>query len=162
MIPNASGCALELQTEHQGLQLHAVRPVGDGELPAGGEVDGQFHFRHQAEDMDASVEVLHYEETAYTGMRYGMEKYYPTWKIPADHTAVTTGINAYIQLFGNNPVVDKWTFSTNGVTINGYYAIPIIGFGPGNEIYAHAPNEKVPVSDLVAASAFYAAYAFII
>lgn len=113
-------------------------------------------------DMDASVEVLYYEEVAYTGLKYGMEKYYPTWKIPADHKVVTTGVEAFRQLFGKDPLVDKWTFSTNGVTINGYYGIPIIGFGPGNEIYAHAPNEKVPVDDLVAASAFYAAYAYLI
>ncbi|MBM3436673.1 MAG: M20/M25/M40 family metallo-hydrolase, partial [Bacteroidetes bacterium] len=49
---------------------------------------------------------------------------------------------------------------TNGVTINGHYHIPVIGFGPGNEEMAHSPNEKVPVNDLVVASAFYAAYVF--
>ena len=113
-------------------------------------------------DVDATVEVLHFEEVAYTGLKYGMEKYYPTWKIPSGHTAVTTGVEAFKQLFGKDPIVDKWTFSTNGVTINGYYGIPIIGFGPGNEVYAHAPNEKVPVSDLETAAAFYAAYAFLI
>jgi putative selenium metabolism hydrolase len=113
-------------------------------------------------DMDATIEVLHFEEVAYTGLKYGMEKYYPTWKIPADHKAVTTGVEAYTGLFGKDPIVDKWTFSTNGVTINGYYGIPIIGFGPGNEVLAHAPNEKVPVSDLETASAFYAAYSFLI
>jgi putative selenium metabolism hydrolase len=112
--------------------------------------------------MDATVEVLHYEEVAYTGLKYGMEKYYPTWKIPAEHTAVATGVEAFKQLFGKDPVVDKWTFSTNGVTINGYYGIPIIGFGPGNEIFAHAPNEKVPIDHLETAAAFYAAYAFLI
>jgi putative selenium metabolism hydrolase len=113
-------------------------------------------------DMDASVEVLHYEEVAYTGLKYGMEKYYPTWKIPADHKAVTAGVDAYKQLFKKEPLVDKWTFSTNGVTINGYYGIPIIGFGPGNEVMAHAPDEKVPIDHLEVATAFYAAYAYLI
>ena len=113
-------------------------------------------------DMDATVEVLHYEETAYTGLKYGMEKYYPTWKIEEDHTVVQTGVVAYENLFNAKPKVDKWTFSTNGVTINGYYKVPMIGFGPGNEVLAHAPNEKVPVDDLVKASAFYAMYAFLI
>ena len=89
-----------------------------------------------------------------------MEKYYPTWKIPAEHTAVTTGVEAYKRLFGKEPLVDKWTFSTNGVTINGYFGIPIIGFGPGNEVLAHAPDEKVPISDLVIASAFYAGFVY--
>jgi putative selenium metabolism hydrolase len=113
-------------------------------------------------DMDAVVEVLYYEETAYTGLKYGMEKYYPTWKIEENHTVVQTGVKAYKSLFNKKPKVDKWTFSTNGVTINGYYKIPMIGFGPGNEVMAHAPNEKVPVDDLVKASAFYAMYAFLI
>ncbi len=111
-------------------------------------------------DMDAEVKVLHYEEKAYTGLTYGMEKYYPTWKLPEDHPAVTKGVASFKSLFKKNPKVDKWTFSTNGVTINGFYNIPVIGFGPGNEVLAHAPNEKVPVEHLVHAAAFYALYAY--
>jgi acetylornithine deacetylase/succinyl-diaminopimelate desuccinylase-like protein len=34
--------------------------------------------------------------------------------------------------------------------------IPCIGFGPGNEIFAHAVNEHVPLADVVAATKFYA------
>jgi putative selenium metabolism hydrolase len=112
--------------------------------------------------MDAKIIVLYYEETAYTGKKYGMEKYYPTWKLEKDHPLVTGAQKTFRELFGKEPETDKWTFSTNGVTINGYYKIPCIGFGPGNEVLAHAPNEKVPVSDLVAASAFYAALAYFI
>ena len=111
-------------------------------------------------DMNAEVVVLQYEETAYTGLRYGMEKYYPTWKIAEDHPLVSSANDAFMGLFDKKPLIDKWTFSTNGVIINGYYKIPCIGFGPGNEVLAHAPNEKVPVSDLVAASAFYTALAY--
>ena len=106
------------------------------------------------------VEVLYYEETAWTGLKYGMEKYYPTWKIPVNHEIVQTAIKAHEKLFNKKARIDKWTFSTNGVTINGIYGIPVIGFGPGNEILAHAPNEKVPVDHLVAASAFYAGFAY--
>ena len=110
--------------------------------------------------MDAVVEVLQYEETAYTGLKYGMEKYYPTWKIEESEHIVKTGVKAFEKLFDKKPKIDKWTFSTNGIATNGMYKIPTIGFGPGNEVLAHAPNEKVPVSDLVAASAFYAAFAY--
>ena len=113
-------------------------------------------------DMDARVEVLYYDGVAFTGNHYGMEKYYPTWKIEADHVAVTTGEEAFEALFGKKALVDKWTFSTNGIALNGMYGVPTIGFGPGNEVLAHAPDEKVPVSDLVAASAFYALYAYMI
>ena len=41
----------------------------------------------------------------------------------------------------------------------GMHDIPCIGFGPGNEEQAHAPNEWTPVRTLVKASAFYASLA---
>ncbi len=110
--------------------------------------------------LNAKVEVLQYHEKAYTGLEYGMEKYYPTWKIPEEHPIVQTGIKSFQSVFGKDPLVDKWTFSTNGVVITGIHQIPLIGFGPGNEVLAHAPNEKVPISDLEKASAFYAAFAW--
>jgi len=111
-------------------------------------------------DFNAKVEVLDYSETAWTGLSYGMEKYYPTWKMEEDTEIVQTGVRAYEKVFGSKPKVDKWTFSTNGIMTCGTYKIPTIGFGPGNEVLAHAPNEKVPVSDLVVATAFYAAFAY--
>jgi len=108
--------------------------------------------------MNAKVELLNYEKTSFTGLKYGMEKYYPTWKIEEDHPVIQKGVKAYKDLFNQNPIVDKWTFSTNGVTINGLHKIPVIGFGPGVEELAHAPNEKVSIEHLVKASAFYAMF----
>ncbi len=110
--------------------------------------------------MNAKVELLNYEKTSYTGLKYGMEKYYPTWKIEEDHHVIKSGVKTFSDLFNQKPKVDKWTFSTNGVTINGIHKIPVIGFGPGNEELAHAPNEKVPVEHLVKASAFYALFCY--
>ncbi|MCH7963056.1 MAG: YgeY family selenium metabolism-linked hydrolase [Bacteroidetes bacterium] len=115
-------------------------------------------IKNIVEGMNAKVELLQYEETAYTGLKYGMEKYFPTWKIEEDHHVIQIGVKTFKELFNQDPVVDKWTFSTNGVTINGIYKIPVIGFGPGNEELAHAPNEKVAIEHLVKASAFYAMY----
>ncbi|MFO7874464.1 MAG: YgeY family selenium metabolism-linked hydrolase [Bacteroidales bacterium] len=110
--------------------------------------------------MKAQVQIMKYEETSFTGFTYGMDKYYPTWKIPEDHPVIQTGVKVFSDLFDQKPVVDKWTFSTNGVTINGFYDIPVLGFGPGNEVLAHAPNEKTPVDHLEKAAAFYAALAY--
>ncbi len=106
------------------------------------------------------AEVLRYEARSHTGLSYGMEKYYPTWLLDADHPAVAAGAAAYRALFGQQPRIGKWTFSTNGVTINGMHGIPTIGFGPGDEVQAHAPDERVPVDHLVRASAFYATLAW--
>ena len=112
--------------------------------------------REIVKDENANVELLNYSEKAYTGLQYGMEKYYPTWKIEEDHQVIQTGVKAFEELFKEKPAIDKWTFSTNGVTINGLYKIPVIGFGPGKEEMAHAPNEKVSIDHLIKASAFYA------
>jgi len=107
---------------------------------------------------NGEVKLLYYEETSFTGKKYGMEKYYPTWKMELDHPVVQNGIRAYKELFNADPIVDKWTLSTNGVVIRGVYGIPAIGFGPGDEVLAHAPDEKISIDDLVKASAFYAMY----
>ncbi|MCX8116585.1 MAG: YgeY family selenium metabolism-linked hydrolase [Desulfobacterota bacterium] len=116
-------------------------------------------IREIVQPLEGEVRVPYYEEIAYTGLRYGMEKYYPTWMLPEDHPALKKAKEVYVSLFHSDPIVDKWTFSTNAVTIQGLYGIPVIGYGPGNEALAHAPNEKVPIDDLVKASAFYALFA---
>ena len=66
-------------------------------------------------------------------------------------------VDSYAGLFKTDPQVDKWTFSTNGVSIMGRYGIPCIGFGPGHEDQAHAPNERTWKKELVDCAAVYAA-----
>jgi len=110
-------------------------------------------------DTDARITIPYYEGKAYTGNRYGMEKFYPTWIMPENHEVIQDGLAVFVALFNRKPAVGKWLFSTNGISIQGMYDIPVIGFGPGEEAMAHAPNEKVPVDHLVKASAFYAGYA---
>ncbi|MCF7923351.1 MAG: YgeY family selenium metabolism-linked hydrolase [Candidatus Marinimicrobia bacterium] len=105
----------------------------------------------------ASVEMYDYERPSYTGFRYPTEAYFPTWLIEEDHVTTTSLVDAYIGLFKEEPIVDKWTFSTNGVAIMGKYGVPCIGFGPGAEEEAHAPNEKTWKDQLVKAAAMYAA-----
>lgn len=106
----------------------------------------------------AKTVVPKYVERSYTGKVYPTEKYYPTWKLEANHPAVKASINTYRQLFAKEPVVNKWTFSTNAVAICGMHNIPCIGFGPGFEEQAHAPDEFCPVDHLASACAFYAAF----
>ncbi len=110
--------------------------------------------------IDAEVSIPYYEGNAYTGLKYGMKKYYPTWLMPEDHEMVKKGVETFSDIFGRVPQTGRWTFSTNGVTINGLFNIPVIGFGPGNEKMAHAPNEKIPINDLEKAAAFYAGISY--
>jgi putative selenium metabolism hydrolase len=104
------------------------------------------------------VSIPSYERPAYTGKVYPMEKFYPSWTVPADHPGIIAAIDAYRGLFGVAPDVDKWTFSTNGVAICGLHGIPCVGFGPGFEEQAHAPDEWIPTEHLWKAAAFYAWY----
>jgi acetylornithine deacetylase/succinyl-diaminopimelate desuccinylase-like protein len=78
--------------------------------------------------------------------------------VEEQHPACQALVAAYRSLFAKAPVVDKWTFSTNGIAIAGLAGIPCLGLGPGHEKEAHAPNESCPVDHLGAAAAFYAAF----
>ncbi len=109
---------------------------------------------------DAEIEVLTYSEEAFTGLVYPTEKYFPTWVTPSDSPWLKAAETAYNGVLGRVPKIDKWTFSTNGVAIAGMHKVPCIGLGPGNEVYAHAPNEATPVEHLTEAAAFYAALVY--
>ena len=105
---------------------------------------------------NAKVSMYTYERPSYKNLVYPTDCYFPTWVIPADHAATNATVEAYKGMYGE-PLVDKWTFSTNGVSIMGRHGIPCIGFGPGKEKEAHAPNEKTWKADLVKCAAVYAA-----
>ncbi len=102
------------------------------------------------------VTMYDYKKPSYTGLTYPTECYFPCWVLDEEHAACKTLVDSYKSLFSKDPVVDKWTFSTNGVSIMGRYGIPCIGFGPGAENQAHAPNEITWKKELVRAAAMYA------
>ena len=120
---------------------------------------------------DVKVSMYEYCRPSWNGCVYPIECYFPTWVIPEDHPVTKAIEESYRGLFGNErigsdvtlemrrarPLTDKWTFSTNGVSIMGRNGIPCIGFGPGAEAQAHAPNEKTWKQDLVTCAAVYAA-----
>ncbi len=119
---------------------------------------------------DVVVSMYNYERPSYKGLVYPIECYFPTWVIPEDHDVTKALEDSYKALYGDKrigpaktmpvreprPLTDKWTFSTNGVTIMGRNNIPCIGFGPGVEAQAHAPNEITFKQDLVTCAAVYA------
>ncbi len=110
---------------------------------------------------DAEIEILSYEVPSYTGLRYPMEKYYPTWVLEESHVLARAAVDTFRGLWDKEPVVDKWTFSTNGVATMGLKGVPTIGFGPGEEEVAHSVLERVPIQHLVDAAQFYAAFPLI-
>ena len=126
---------------------------------------------------DVKVSMYMYDRPSWTGEVYETEAYFPTWINKESAAHVQALIDAHHALFGTErqghtdadtardamhlragrPLTDKWTFSTNGVAIQGRYGIPCVGFGPGAESHAHAPNEITWKDDLVRCAALYAA-----
>jgi len=116
-----------------------------GLLPAGKEAD--FTIRR-----------LVWTEPSHTGAVYEYEQYFPAWAYPEEHSFVQAGVKTMKTLWNSDDCFGqgKWDFSTNGNYWAGKLNIPSIGFGPGNEIYAHAVNEHVSLADVVEATKFYA------
>lgn len=120
---------------------------------------------------DVIVSMYQYDKPSYSGCVYPIECYFPTWWIEEEDPICKAFLEAHKNLYGDKrigisettperqekPLLDKWTFSTNGVTIMGRNNIKCIGFGPGAESQAHAPNEKTWKQDLVVNAAVYAA-----
>jgi putative selenium metabolism hydrolase len=104
----------------------------------------------------AQVAMYGYDRPSYKGLVYRTPSYFPAWTIEESHPACQTLVACHKSLFNEDPIVDKWTFSTNGVAITGMSGIPCIGFGPGHEGQSHAPNERTWKRELVAAAAMYA------
>lgn len=121
---------------------------------------------------DVKVSMYMYDRPSWTGEVYETECYFPTWINKENAAHVQALVDAHKGLFGDKrmgpdsikelrkrPLIDKWTFSTNGVAIQGRYGIPCVGFGPGAESQAHAPNEITYKDDLVRCAAVYVAAA---
>jgi putative selenium metabolism hydrolase len=105
----------------------------------------------------AEIAVPEFREPSYTGLVYPMRKVYPSWLLPEEHPLVQMGLEARAQVLGERGRPGKWVFSTNGVATMGLHGVPTIGFGPANEVHAHAPSDQCPVGHLSPAVAFYAA-----
>ena len=119
---------------------------------------------------DVKVSMYMYDRPSWTGEVYETECFFPTWINKENAAHVQALVDAHHALYGeerigpdgamhlrHRPLIDKWTFSTNGVAIQGRYGIPCVGFGPGAESQAHAPNEITWKQDLVTCAALYAA-----
>jgi putative selenium metabolism hydrolase len=107
---------------------------------------------------DIEVEEMFYDTPSYTGFVFPVDKYYPAWALEDSHPIVQAGQETIRKLWGEPRPTGKWSFSTNGTYWAGKAGIPSIGFGPGDEEYAHTSLEQVPLKEVVVATEFYALF----
>ena len=105
---------------------------------------------------DIKVAELFYDDPSYTGFVFPVDKYFPAWAFEETHPLVQAGQRALEQLWHERRPSGKWNFSTNGIYWAGKAGIPSIGFGPGDETYAHSTLDQNKLDDVVQATEFYA------
>ncbi len=110
----------------------------------------------QRENLRAEVRIAQYQKSTHTGHRLSGEAYYPAWLLPAEHPLLLQAVASTERSLGRKSEVAIWRFSSDGVYTMGLAGIPTIGFGPGNSMLSHAPNEFIKLSDLLRSIPAYA------
>lgn len=87
-----------------------------------------------------------------------LKKFFNAWVLPKNHNLVESAVLSYKKAYQKNPEVMLWPFCTNGSFTMGDRKIPTIGFGPGEEKYAHVTNEQICFKDVLEAIKFYAVF----
>jgi putative selenium metabolism hydrolase len=108
------------------------------------------------EEVDASVSVTEYRTASYTGFDCRTRNIFPAWAMPQDHPLVQTVVRSVRETLGYRPRLGRWSFSTDGTYSAGVANIPTVGFGPGEERYAHTQDEQIRLNDVVDAARVYA------
>ncbi|MHA1220728.1 MAG: YgeY family selenium metabolism-linked hydrolase [Candidatus Heimdallarchaeota archaeon] len=111
-------------------------------------------------DAGAKVAIVQTGAKSYKNHAFTIEGYYPSWLMEKDHPLVIQACEAFTKQFDKDPVLSIWRFSTNGVATKGQFDIPTIGFGPGDERFAHTSEEHVPIDHLLQATEFYLSFCF--
>jgi putative selenium metabolism hydrolase len=108
------------------------------------------------EGVNATVSVSEYSGTSYTGHQMHARQHFPFWVTAEDDPLVVQALNVIEDVLGFVARKGIWDFSTDGVYTAGVAGIPTIGFGPGEERYAHTSEDQVRVRDIVSAARVYA------
>jgi len=126
--------------------------LGETEAKALAEIQGTI----AREGVEASVKVTEYRATSYTGYECRAKEFYLPWALDQDHPLVKATSKAIRETLGYWPKVGQWAFSTDGVYTMGRANIPTVGFGPGEERFAHTVDDQIRLDDVVAAARVYA------
>lgn len=96
--------------------------------------------------------------SSYTGISETIEHAVTPFWIAAQDTRLLAAQDALSSALGRQVPVDIWPFYTDGGFLHAA-GVPCIGFGPGDPAMAHVLDERMPVEQLLEATAGYMALA---
>lgn len=108
------------------------------------------------EEVDAEVLITEYRARSYAGYDCQTKATFPAWVMPDDSHLVQTMVRTVRETLGYRPRLGRWDFSTDGTYTAGVANIPTVGFGPGEERFAHTVEDQVQLNDVVDATRVYA------
>jgi putative selenium metabolism hydrolase len=106
-------------------------------------------------ELEAEVEIGRRMIRSYTGLELELDLVTPPFYIESDSSLARMTKEAATTFLGRKAQFKVWQFATDGP----YFAqkgIPTVGFGPGEERFAHSAQDSVRVDDLVLAAKVYA------
>jgi acetylornithine deacetylase/succinyl-diaminopimelate desuccinylase-like protein len=118
-------------------------------------------IRAVVEPLGATLRIPDQPVLTHTGLRLDGPAFYSGWLLPEADPLLTTGKATAAALWGAEPAVGVWRFSTDGAYSAGAAGIPTLGFGPQEERYVHAADDQVSLTKLRKAAEFYALFPLI-
>jgi putative selenium metabolism hydrolase len=104
--------------------------------------------------IELRAQIAQGEHTAYTGATLRSTKFFPAWLLDEADWFVQQAMQG-LQQAGLTPKLGAYRFCTNAAYSAGIAKMPTIGFGPARESDAHVVDERLLLSDLVAAARGY-------
>jgi succinyl-diaminopimelate desuccinylase len=106
----------------------------------------------------AEVCVATREVHSFTGMHRTIEHAVTPFWIAPDDPRLLAAQSAVSEALGREVPVEVWPFYTDGGFLHAA-GVPCIGFGPGDPAMAHVVDERLPIEELIEATAGYMALA---
>ena len=110
------------------------------------------------DSFDGAINIDNVKLKSYTGFDLEAKAVQQPFFTEYKERIVKRGIEAIKRVRGSNPPIKYWQFGTDG----GFFfnkGIPTIGFGPGDEKFAHTSSEHIKINDLIEAVKVYSSLA---
>jgi putative selenium metabolism hydrolase len=145
VVPSRCSATFDRRTLVGESEAAVLGPIGE----VVGEVAGRW-------GTEATVSLAVDRFRTYTGASVEAPNFAPAWCQELDAPVVATAA-AGLRGAELPAEIDHYRFTTNGSATAGRFGLPTIGYGPGNEAFAHTVDESISVAELRDGARGYAA-----